>query len=81
MSLARLYLRTDRSGDAAAELAQVVRLEPNLAQAHYQLSRAYLRLKRDDAARAAIATYKRLSDRGPRTEREDLVRRLAVGRS
>ena len=80
LSLAKLYLQTDRPADAAAELEQVVRLEPNLAQAHYQLSRAYLRLKRDADAQAAIATYKRLSDRDREqavTERQELIRRLA----
>jgi tetratricopeptide (TPR) repeat protein len=80
LTLAKLYLQTDRAAEAAAELERVVALEPNLAQAQYQLGRAYVRLKRTAEAQAVMAAFKRLSDEQRDqavTERQDLLRRLA----
>jgi Tfp pilus assembly protein PilF len=80
LALARLYMRTERFVEAAAELEVVAAAVPNLAEAHYQLSRVYVRLKRKEDAQKALEAFKRLSEgqeKQAQTERQDLVRRLA----
>lgn len=80
LSLAKLYVRTDRFEEAAAELERVIKLAPELAEAYYQLGRLYVRLKRPAEAQAALATFKRLSEAQKQQERSDIreiVRRLA----
>jgi Tfp pilus assembly protein PilF len=80
LALAKLYVRTERWPEAAAQFERVVELEPGLAEAHYQLGRVYTRLKRTADAQRELATFKQLSDaqkEQKETERRELVRRLA----
>ena len=79
LSLARLFMRTERWAEAVAELEKVTALDPEAAEAYYQLGRAYTRLKRSAEAQAAVATFKRLSEtQKKQDERElrEIVRRL-----
>jgi tetratricopeptide (TPR) repeat protein len=80
LSLAKLHMRASRWTEAVAELEQVIRLDPDAAEAYYHLGRAYMRLKRRADADTALATFKRLSE--TQKEREDkevreIVKRLA----
>jgi Tfp pilus assembly protein PilF len=80
LALARLYIRTERLAEAATQLEAVAAADPNQPEAQYQLSRVYVRLKRPEDAQKAIAAFKRLSNdqqKQARTERQELVRRLA----
>ncbi len=80
LALAKVLMRAERMTEAATELEQVVKLNPDLAETYYQLGRAYGRLKRTDEAKTALATFKRLSDsqkEQEQVERQDIVRRLA----
>lgn len=80
LSLARLYIRTERLAEAASQLETVAAANPNQPEAHYQLSRVYMRLKRTEDAQKAVAAFKRLSENQQKqvqTERQELVRRLA----
>jgi tetratricopeptide (TPR) repeat protein len=66
--------------EAVAEFEQVIRLDPNLAEAYYQLGRALNRLKRTAEAQSALAAFKRLSDSQKQQEQDgqrEIVRRLA----
>jgi cytochrome c-type biogenesis protein CcmH/NrfG len=57
-----------------------VRLEPNQAEAFYQLGQVYVRLKRPDESRAALAKFKELNElekTQTKTDYSELVRRLA----
>ena len=79
LSLAKLYIRGERWADAVAELERVTTLEPDSADAYYQLSRAYTRLKRTAEAQAAVANFKRLNDTRKKQDEDELrevVRRL-----
>jgi len=79
LSLAKLFMRGERWADAVAELEKVTALEPDSADAFYQLGRAYARLKRTDEAQAAVETFKRLNEGKKRQEESELrevVRRL-----
>jgi Tfp pilus assembly protein PilF len=79
LSLAKLYIRGERWAEAVAELEKVTALEPDSADAYYQLSRAYARLKRTEEAQAAVATFKRLNDTKKKQDEGELrevVRRL-----
>ncbi|MCA1620562.1 MAG: tetratricopeptide repeat protein [Acidobacteria bacterium] len=79
LSLAKLFIRGERWADAVAELEKVKALEPDSADAYYQLSRAYVRLKRTAEAQAAVATFKRLSESKKKQDEDELrevVRRL-----
>ena len=61
-------------------IRQVIKLEPNLAEAYYQLGLAYRRLKRPAEAQQTLAVFKRLSDsqkEQEQNERREIVRRLA----
>ena len=80
LALAKLYARTERFAEAAAEFERVVQLDPSSAEAHYQLGRVYVRLKRADDARRAMDAFKQLSEAKKErreTDRRDLLRRLA----
>ncbi|HXG84179.1 MAG TPA: tetratricopeptide repeat protein [Pyrinomonadaceae bacterium] len=80
LALGRLYVRGKRFAEAAAALEKTVRLQPNRAEAFYQLGQVYIRLKRADESRAALAKFKELSElekTQTRTDRNELVRRLA----
>jgi tetratricopeptide (TPR) repeat protein len=75
LSLAKLYIRGERWADAVAELEKVTALEPDSADAYYQLGRAYARLKRTAEAQAAVETFKRLSD-GKKKQEDDELRQI-----
>ncbi|MFL6335878.1 MAG: tetratricopeptide repeat protein [Pyrinomonadaceae bacterium] len=75
LSLAKLYIRGERWTDAVAELEKVTALEPDSADAYYQLSRAYARLKRTAEAQAAVETFKRLNE-GKKKQDEDELREV-----
>jgi len=73
-------MRSQRWADAIVELEQVIKLDPNVPEAYYQLGLAYGRLNRTSDAQSAMATYKRLSDAEKKREDEDLrevVKRLS----
>jgi Tfp pilus assembly protein PilF len=80
VALGKIYLRTNRFENAAAELEGVVRLDPKQAEAYYQLSRVYTRLKRREDAQKAAARFEHLSNEQKQqseNERREIVRRLA----
>jgi cytochrome c-type biogenesis protein CcmH/NrfG len=80
VTLGKIYLRTNRFENAAAELEGVVRLDPKQAEAYYQLSRVYTRLKRREDAQKAAARFEQLSNEQKQqseNERREIVRRLA----
>ncbi len=80
LALGMLYARNARLTEAAGELERCIALDPNLAEAHYQLSRAYSRLNRPAQAQTALATFKRLSDTQKEQalkDRKEIVDRLA----
>jgi Tfp pilus assembly protein PilF len=80
LALGKLRMRAGSLPEAVAEFEQVIKLDPNLAEAYYQLSRALNRLKRTAEAQSALAAFKRLSDSQKQQEQDeqrDIVRRLA----
>jgi superkiller protein 3 len=80
ISLGKLFMRTGRWQEAAAELERVIKLDASLADAYYQLGRTYVRLKRTAEAQSALATFKRLSETQKERESKELrevVKRLA----
>ena len=80
LALGKLFMRSQRWSEAIPELERVVKLDPNVAEAYYQLGLAYGRLKRPTDAQAAMATFKRLSDAEKKREDEelrDVVKRLS----
>lgn len=80
VALGKLYVRQNRLAEGAAEFEAATKFAPNLAEAHYQLGRAYQRLKRPAAAARELAEFKRLSDSQREQEQQDLreiTRRLA----
>jgi tetratricopeptide (TPR) repeat protein len=80
LSLGKLFMRAQRWSEAVVELEQVVKLNPGVPEAYYQLGLAYGRLKRTADAQTAMATFKRLSDAEKKREDEELrevVKRLS----
>lgn len=80
LTLAKLYIRTERLTEAVTELERLVAANPNLAEAQYQLGRLYMRLKRTEEAQKALATFKRLNENQQQqaeNDQQELVRRLA----
>ena len=80
LSLGKLYVRMQRWTEAAAELNEVVRAEPETAEAYYQLGRVYARLKQKKEADTALAKFKELSESQKsksESELRDVVKRLA----
>jgi Tfp pilus assembly protein PilF len=80
LALGKLYLRANRFQDAAGELESVVRADSKLAEAYYQLSRAYTRLKRREDAQRTATRFEQLSNdqkQQSENERREIVRRLA----
>lgn len=80
LALAKLLQRTGRLSAALAEFESVIKIDPNLAEAYYQLGRVYVLLKRPEEARAVLAKFKEISERQKENimnERLDIVRRLA----
>ncbi len=80
LALAKVFIRTNRYREAAAELERVVGVDPKLAEAYYHLGRAYLRLGRKAEGQAALDKFKLLSEEQKtqaQSERREIVRRLA----
>ncbi|NDQ55789.1 MAG: tetratricopeptide repeat protein [Acidipila sp.] len=80
LALGKLYLRANRLQDAAGELESVVKADAKVAEAYYQLSRVYTRLKRREDAQAAATRFEQLSSEQKQqseNERREIVRRLA----
>ena len=80
LTLAKLYLRTERLNQAADQLERLVAANPNIAEAQYQLGRVYMRLKRTEEAQKVLAVFKQLNEnqqQQAQTDREELIRRLA----
>lgn len=80
LAYGKLLLRNDKPTEAVAELEGVVKANPNLAEAYYQLGRAYVRLKRNDDARTTMAKFETLSNADKEkseNERREILRRLA----
>jgi tetratricopeptide (TPR) repeat protein len=80
LARAKIYMRHNRFAEAATELELVVAAEPNLAAGHYQLGRAYTRLKRKADADVELEKFKALSDSEKEQaydQQRDIVRRLA----
>jgi thioredoxin-like negative regulator of GroEL len=73
-------LRSNRLEEAAAELEGIIKVDPKLAEAYYQLGRVYVRLKKKDEAQAIMTTFESLSNaekEQSESQRRDIVRRLA----
>lgn len=80
IALGKLFMRTNRWAEAAAEFERVIKLDPNLPDAYYQLGRTYMRLKRTAEAQSALDTFKNLSQTQKEQESKELrevVKRLA----
>jgi Tfp pilus assembly protein PilF len=74
----KLYVRTNRYAEAAPLLQRAVSLQPDLLEAHYQLSRVLVKLKRTDEANRELAIFKQLSEKQKaQNESREIVRRLA----
>jgi tetratricopeptide (TPR) repeat protein len=78
LSLARLYMRAERWTEAVAELEEVKRRDPDVAEAYYHLGRAYARLKRTEESREALATFENLNQ--TQKQREDAELKETVQR-
>ena len=66
--------------ESIAQLSEGVRLRPQSAEAHYQLARVYVRLRKTEDAQRELAAFKQLSDAQKEkreTDRRELLRRLA----
>lgn len=80
LSLGKLFMRSQRWPEAAAEFEQVIKLDPNAPDGYYQLGLAYGRLKRTTEAQATMTTFKRLNEAQKQHEDEELrevVKRLS----
>jgi Tfp pilus assembly protein PilF len=80
LTLAKLYLRTERLEQAAQQLERLVAANPTMAEAQYQLGRVYMRLKRTEEAQKVLAVFKQLNEtqeQQAQNDRQDLIRRLA----
>lgn len=66
--LARLYLATDRPADALPLLEEALKSVPNLAEAHFDMGRAYEGLNQPGKARDA---YKKVISQDPDSELAD----------
>lgn len=80
LSLGKLFMRAQHWADAVSEFEQVVKLDPNVPEAYYQLGLAYGRLRQTAEAQTAMATFKRLSDAEKKKDDEELrevVKRLS----
>jgi Tfp pilus assembly protein PilF len=80
LSLGKLFMRSQRWAEAAAQFEQVIKLDPTVPDGYYQLGLAYGRLKRAADAQSAMTTFKRLNDAQKKHEDEELravVKRLS----
>lgn len=74
----RFYVRANRYSEAAPLFKRAVSLQPELVEAHYQLSQVLRKLKRTEEANRELEIFKQLSEKqkiqnGPR----EMARRLA----
>ncbi|HEY6660840.1 MAG TPA: tetratricopeptide repeat protein, partial [Pyrinomonadaceae bacterium] len=80
LSLGKLFMRSQQWTQAVTEFEQVIKLDPTVSEAYYQLGLAYGRLKRTADAQSAMATFKRLTDTQKKREDDELrevVKRLS----
>jgi Tfp pilus assembly protein PilF len=80
LALGKLYMRSQRWSEAAAEIEQAIKIDPSLSEAYYQLGLAYGRLKRTTDAQSAMATFKKLSEEQKKHDDDELrevVKRLS----
>lgn len=74
----KLHVRANRYSEAAPLLERAVLLQPELLEAHYQLSRVLVKLKRPDEANRELEIFKQLSAKQKaQNESREIVRRLA----
>jgi tetratricopeptide (TPR) repeat protein len=74
----RLYVRSNRYSEAAPLFERAVSLQPKLLEAHYQLGRVLMKLKRRDEANRELEIFKRLSEKQQaRNDSREIARRLA----
>jgi tetratricopeptide (TPR) repeat protein len=80
LSLGKLFMRSQRWAEAAAEFEQVIKLDPNVPDGYYQLGLAYGRLKRTAEAQSTMDNFKRLNAAQKKRDDEELrevVKRLS----
>jgi tetratricopeptide (TPR) repeat protein len=80
LALGKLYLRTARLTEAAAQFEEVIKLDQNMAEAYYQLALTYRRLKRTEESRISLEKFKRLTETQKEQalkNRKDIMNRLA----
>jgi len=80
VGLGKLYLRTSRLPEAAKEFETVISLDPDIAEAYYQLGLTYRRLKRDEESRTLLEKFKQLTETQKEQalkDRKDIMNRLA----
>lgn len=78
LSWGKLHVRANRYREAAPLLERAVTLQPELTEAHYQLSRVLVKLKRTEEANRELAIFKQLSEKQKaQNDSREIVRRLA----
>jgi tetratricopeptide (TPR) repeat protein len=78
LSWATVYVRANQYAEAAPLLERAVALQPELLEAHYQLGRVLMKLKRTDEANRELAIFKTLSEKQKtQNEPREIARRLA----
>ncbi|HXM98152.1 MAG TPA: tetratricopeptide repeat protein [Candidatus Dormibacteraeota bacterium] len=80
LAYGKFLLKANKPSEAVTELENVVKADPNLAEAYYQLGRAYMRLKRKDEAQATMMKFEKLSNEEKEKsekDRREILRRLA----
>lgn len=74
----KLYVRANRHKEAAPLFERAVSLQPELLEAHYQLSQVLFKLKRTEEANRELEIFKQLSAKQKaQNEPRDIARRLA----
>src|SRR5215216_8202946 len=74
----RVHLRANRYSEAAPLFERAAALQPDSIEAHYQLSRVLVKLKRQDEANRELAIFKQLNEKQQaQNEAREIVRRLA----
>lgn len=74
----KFYVRTNRYAEAAPLLERAVALQPDMIEAHYQLSRVLMKLKRTDEGKRELEIFKTLSEKQKaQNEPREIARRLA----
>ena len=78
LSWATVHVRANQYAEAAPLLERAVALQPELLEAHYQLGRVLMKLKRTDEANRELAIFKTLSEKQKtQNEPREIARRLA----